>query len=128
MRQTYSVAAAVDTELSGESDSGTEPEDDNQTLEHSWEHSVHAPRLVEGGRKQEEECEHGENDAKHDVVDDCWVGAHCDHVSDQCHDNDSDEELATRSVSCGMRESVAKFARTCRTRSATLTTFISAVE
>lgn len=115
----------MDTELSGESDGGTEPEDNNESFESGGERGVQAPGLVESGREEEEECEQRENRAEHHVVDDGWRCAHGDHVSDESHDDDGDEDLSY--CQRGVSDAKWRKSRTCSERSATLTTFIVAV-
>lgn len=87
------VVAAVHTKAGGKRDSGAEPEDGEKEVEDEWQHAVDCESLVEGGRYQEEQAEHGKRGAKHGVVVDGWVGAHCDRVTDDGHDEQAHEEL-----------------------------------
>lgn len=101
------------TEAGSKRDGGAEPEDGEEEVEDEWQHAVDCESLVEGRRYQEEQAEHCKRGAKHgvagprlvDVSDgavfvevlrvlvDGRVGAHCDRVTDDGHDEQAHEEL-----------------------------------
>lgn len=98
---THIVAAAVRTESSGESDGRAEPEKNNDGVKSEWNRGHNRPLLLDGRGNQENEREHGDDGAEHCVVDDGWVGAHGNHVTDESHDDQRTEELC-RSISLGV--------------------------
>lgn len=89
------VSAAVHTKLSGKRNRTAEPEDVVQQVQSEWQEWEDAPLLLERGRDEEEQGDHGEGGAEHGVVVDGGVGAHGDGVTDQGHDEERHEELET---------------------------------
>ena len=82
-------------QLRRQGDRTAEPEEGIQHVERDGKDGVDGERVADRGGDQVEEREHGEDGAKHDVVDDggvAGVGVG-DHVAGEGHDEESHEEL-----------------------------------
>lgn len=88
--ETHVVTAAVHSELRCERNAADQEQQGVETVDDDHEQRVDGEGLVEGGREQIDEREHGEDGEEHAVVDDRWVAGECvmDHVAGQGHDEE----------------------------------------
>lgn len=94
-RETYRVAARVDVKSGGHGNGTAEVEDGIEHIKDDHQQGVALEGLLDGGRDEVEEREHGEDGHEHVVVDErrvAGVGSG-DHVTDEGHDQKSPEEL-----------------------------------
>ena len=92
------VAAAVNIEVCSERNTADEKEDHVECIRDNHEDWGNRECLIDCTSDEVEQGQHSEDRHKHCVVDDRRVSALCVsyHVSDQCHYEESPEELGTQ--------------------------------
>ena len=83
----------MDVQVCGRRDSRDEGEECAEGIDDERQHRVEDEAILEGGRDEVEEREHGEDGDEHVVVDDRRAALDCDHVADEGHAEEDPEKL-----------------------------------
>lgn len=92
-RGTYLVTAAAHAQVGGGRDTGDQSEEGAEDVEDEREDGVDREGVLDRDEGEVEEGQHAEDGHEHVVVDDRWPAGHGEHVTDEGHADEDEEEL-----------------------------------
>lgn len=93
VRGTYLVAAAVHVQIGGGRDTGDQSEESAEDVEDEREDGVDREGVLDRDEGEVEEGQHAEDGDEHVIVDDRGPAGHGEHVTDEGHADEDEEEL-----------------------------------